>query len=332
MKRPLENDCRSHARPASVIGLRAKATAIDVPSSISDVCSAASSSGRNGSWFVSAVQAPEYPARSSSAACSPAVSSPPMPPSTFMTCNLRDRGGRGPTLRRWRRALSFSCRVRLRVATRRPRGSASRARHPHVSSPARPPSWRSATHRRGRCRARAERRAHRRRRHRHRRCRSCPPGGRGSTARRRGSTRTHLVRPASPRCSCAPVAAPSCAAATDRSDPPSALSSASSDSLGTTMSTSPAKRSGAAIAGAGLSTTVAPAAFAAAAAATTTSAGSSSWSSTTAARPITAPSRSMSATVSSVVRLGHDDDRVLTRLLDHREGDPGADAGDQLHT
>ncbi len=49
MKRPLEKDCRSHARLASVIGLRAKATAIDVPSSISDVCSAASSSGRNGS-------------------------------------------------------------------------------------------------------------------------------------------------------------------------------------------------------------------------------------------------------------------------------------------
>ena len=59
MKRPLEYACRSHARLASVIGLRAKATAIDVPSSSSDVCSAASSSGRNGSWLVSAVQPPE---------------------------------------------------------------------------------------------------------------------------------------------------------------------------------------------------------------------------------------------------------------------------------
>ena len=43
---------------ASSIGLRAKATAIDVPSSTRSVCSAASSSGRNGSWFVSAVHRP----------------------------------------------------------------------------------------------------------------------------------------------------------------------------------------------------------------------------------------------------------------------------------
>ena len=49
MNRPFEYACRSHARVASVIGLRAKATAIDVPSSSSVVCSAASSSGRNGS-------------------------------------------------------------------------------------------------------------------------------------------------------------------------------------------------------------------------------------------------------------------------------------------
>ena len=44
---------------ASVIGLRANATAIDVPSSSVWVCSAASSSGKNGSWLVSAVQMPE---------------------------------------------------------------------------------------------------------------------------------------------------------------------------------------------------------------------------------------------------------------------------------
>ena len=43
---------------ASVIGLRAKATAIAVPSSSRSVCSAASSSGKNGSWLVSAVQTP----------------------------------------------------------------------------------------------------------------------------------------------------------------------------------------------------------------------------------------------------------------------------------
>ena len=44
---------------ARVIGLRAKATAIEVPSSSVEVCSAASSSGMNGSWLVSAVQPPE---------------------------------------------------------------------------------------------------------------------------------------------------------------------------------------------------------------------------------------------------------------------------------
>jgi len=58
-KRPSENVWRSHPRWASSIGLRAKATAIDVPISTSDVCSAASSSGRNGSFDVSALQTPE---------------------------------------------------------------------------------------------------------------------------------------------------------------------------------------------------------------------------------------------------------------------------------
>jgi hypothetical protein len=58
MKRPFEYACRSQPMLASSIGLRAKATAIDVPSSTCSVCSAASSSGKNGSWLVSAVQTP----------------------------------------------------------------------------------------------------------------------------------------------------------------------------------------------------------------------------------------------------------------------------------
>jgi hypothetical protein len=44
---------------ANTMGLRANATAIDVPSSTEVVCSAASTSGKNGSWLVSAVQMPE---------------------------------------------------------------------------------------------------------------------------------------------------------------------------------------------------------------------------------------------------------------------------------
>ena len=43
---------------ARVIGFRARATAIEVPSSIRSVCSAATMWGRNGSWLVSAVHAP----------------------------------------------------------------------------------------------------------------------------------------------------------------------------------------------------------------------------------------------------------------------------------
>ena len=43
---------------AMIIGLRANATAIPVPSSMRSVCSAASSSGKNGSCAVSAVSRP----------------------------------------------------------------------------------------------------------------------------------------------------------------------------------------------------------------------------------------------------------------------------------
>ena len=56
--RPRENDCRSYARLASVIGFRANATAMPVPSSRCSVCWAAATRGRNGSWAVSAVRAP----------------------------------------------------------------------------------------------------------------------------------------------------------------------------------------------------------------------------------------------------------------------------------
>ena len=49
LNRPAEYDCRSQPRFATVIGLRAKATAMLVPTSSRDVCSAASSTGRNGS-------------------------------------------------------------------------------------------------------------------------------------------------------------------------------------------------------------------------------------------------------------------------------------------
>ena len=59
MNRPCDAAWRSHAVLASVIGLRAKATAIDVPTSSVVVCSIAGTSGRNGSWLVSAVQPPE---------------------------------------------------------------------------------------------------------------------------------------------------------------------------------------------------------------------------------------------------------------------------------
>ncbi len=56
MKRPSEYACRSHPTLATVMGLRANATAMLVPSSIVVVCSAASTSGKKGSWLISAVQ------------------------------------------------------------------------------------------------------------------------------------------------------------------------------------------------------------------------------------------------------------------------------------
>ena len=49
---------------ANSIGFRANATAIAVPSSRSSVLAAASASGRKGSWLVSAVHTPSYPAAS----------------------------------------------------------------------------------------------------------------------------------------------------------------------------------------------------------------------------------------------------------------------------
>ena len=56
--RPFENAWRSLAMLASVIGLRANATTMPVPSSMRSVRSAAMRSGKNGSWLVSADQAP----------------------------------------------------------------------------------------------------------------------------------------------------------------------------------------------------------------------------------------------------------------------------------
>ena len=61
---------------ARSIGLRANATAIDVPSSMCSVCSAASSSGKNGSCPVSAVHTPEYPAASAAGPGCPPWSDP----------------------------------------------------------------------------------------------------------------------------------------------------------------------------------------------------------------------------------------------------------------
>ena len=58
MKRPLVSSCRSLASTASVMGLRAKATAIPVPNSSFSVAAAPTAMGRKGSWFVSADQTP----------------------------------------------------------------------------------------------------------------------------------------------------------------------------------------------------------------------------------------------------------------------------------
>ena len=57
-KRPELNDCRSLATMATVIGLRANATAIAVPSVRVRDRSAASSNGRNGSRLTSVVHTP----------------------------------------------------------------------------------------------------------------------------------------------------------------------------------------------------------------------------------------------------------------------------------
>ena len=51
--RPPESRCRSLAVTATLIGLRAKATAMPVNSSTRSVAWAASATGRNGSWAIS---------------------------------------------------------------------------------------------------------------------------------------------------------------------------------------------------------------------------------------------------------------------------------------
>ena len=58
MKRPLVSSCRSLASMASVMGLRANATAIPVPNSSFSVAAAPTAMGRNGSWLVSADHTP----------------------------------------------------------------------------------------------------------------------------------------------------------------------------------------------------------------------------------------------------------------------------------
>ena len=58
VKRPFDASCRSLAIDAIVIGVRANAIATPVDSSRCSVARAASSSGKNGSWLVSAVAAP----------------------------------------------------------------------------------------------------------------------------------------------------------------------------------------------------------------------------------------------------------------------------------
>ena len=64
---PAPGDRSGGPRPAlaSVIGVRAKAMATAVPSSIVSVCSAATASGMNGSCFASNENARSYPSSSS---------------------------------------------------------------------------------------------------------------------------------------------------------------------------------------------------------------------------------------------------------------------------
>ena len=63
-KRPFEKAFRSWPMLASVMGLRAKATAMAVARSTRSVCSAASTSGKKGSFEISALTAPAQPAAS----------------------------------------------------------------------------------------------------------------------------------------------------------------------------------------------------------------------------------------------------------------------------
>ncbi len=58
MNRPCDAAWRSQAMLARVIGVRANATAMPVPSSTRSVACEARRSGKNGSWAVSAVQMP----------------------------------------------------------------------------------------------------------------------------------------------------------------------------------------------------------------------------------------------------------------------------------
>ena len=57
-KRPPDSSCMSWPRWASVMGVRAKAMATDVPSSMVSVSPAAATSGRNPSWRASGVKMP----------------------------------------------------------------------------------------------------------------------------------------------------------------------------------------------------------------------------------------------------------------------------------
>ena len=58
VNRPLDATCRSLATTARVMGVRANAMATPVDTSSRSVACAASSSGKNGSWLVSAVTPP----------------------------------------------------------------------------------------------------------------------------------------------------------------------------------------------------------------------------------------------------------------------------------
>ena len=88
-KRPLDSACRSLATIAVVIGFRAKATAIDVPTITSVVPWMAIWQSRNGSWLVSGIQTPSYPAASARRAPSiVSVQRPLAPPSIFMSATV----------------------------------------------------------------------------------------------------------------------------------------------------------------------------------------------------------------------------------------------------